>query len=56
MRKVTLYQIREFVGNGFSKQLGRRLRNRSDAIRIVKALKKEKREVFAVPMKIAAAA
>lgn len=47
-----LYQVREFVGVSYSKQLGRRLRERSDAMRIVRILKKQGREVFAAPLKV----
>jgi hypothetical protein len=53
MTKTTnLYQVREFTGNEYSKQLGRRLRVRADALRIVRLLKKQGREVFASPMKV----
>jgi hypothetical protein len=48
-----LYQVREFIGNGYSKQLGRRLRERTDALRIVRRLKKQGRDVLAAPIKIA---
>jgi len=49
-----LYEVREFIGNDYSKQIGRRLRERKDALRIVRLLKKQGREVFASPMSIAA--
>lgn len=49
-----LYQVREFIGNGYSKQLGRRLRERTDALRLVRLLKKQGREVFVAPMKVTA--
>lgn len=49
-----LYQVREFIGTGYSKQLGRRLRERTDALRVVRLLKKQGRAVFAAPIKIAA--
>lgn len=49
-----LYEVREFIGNYYSKQIGRRLRERKDALRIVRLLKKQGREVFASPMSIAA--
>jgi hypothetical protein len=42
-----LYQVREFIGNDYSKQLGYRLRERTDALRIVRILKKQGRTVFA---------
>ena len=41
-----MYEIREFVGNNYSKSLGRKLRDRSAAIKIKNRLKKQKREVF----------
>jgi len=48
-----LYQVREFIGNAYSKQLGRRLRERTDALRIVRLLKKQGREAFASSVGIA---
>lgn len=55
MTKTTnLYQVREFIGNDYSKQLGRRLRVRTDALRLVRLLKKQGREVFASPVRVAA--
>ncbi len=48
-----LYQVREFIGNGYSKQLGRRLRERTDALRIVRILKKQGRAVLVAPIQIA---
>lgn len=53
-KQVTLYQVREFVGSEYSKQLGRRLRTRQQASGILKILKKAGREVFASPIKVAA--
>jgi len=53
-KQVTRYQIREFVGIDYSKQIGRRLRTREQAMRIVRILKKAGRTVFAAPLKIAA--
>lgn len=50
----SMYQVREFVGACYSKQLGRRLRSREDAARLVRILKKQGREVFASKMNIAA--
>ena len=49
-----MYEVREFVGNDYSKSLGRRLRFRTDAMRIVKILKKKGREVFASPIMVSA--
>jgi hypothetical protein len=50
----SLYQVREFIGGDYSKQLGLRLRERTDALRLVRLLKKQGRDVFAAPMKVAA--
>lgn len=49
----SLYQVREFIDAEYSKQLGRRLRNRADALRVVRILKKQNRAVFAAPIKVA---
>lgn len=49
-----LYQVREFIGTEYSKQLGGRLRERTDAQRLVRLLKKQGRTVFAAPIKVAA--
>jgi hypothetical protein len=53
-KQITRYEIREFIGNEYSKQLGRRLRTREQAGRIVRLLKKQGRTVFSSPLKIAA--
>ncbi len=53
-KQITRYEVREFVGNEYSKQLGRRLRTREQASRIVRLLKKQGRTVFSSPLKIAA--
>ena len=50
MKTINLYQVREFIGNRYSKQLGRRLRTRKDALRIVRLLKRQGRDVFANPL------
>lgn len=47
----TLYQVRE-VTNGGTKQLGRRLRSRTDALRVGRILRKAGRDVYASPMQI----
>lgn len=49
-----LYQVREFIGAEYSKQLGRRLRERTDALRVARLLKKQGREVFVASIKVAA--
>ena len=49
-----MYQVREFADSSYSKQLGCRLRERADALRIVKLLKKQGRAVFAAPIRVAA--
>jgi hypothetical protein len=53
-KQITRYQVREFNGNEYSKQLGCRLRTRKEAGRIVRLLKKQGRSVFAASLKIAA--
>lgn len=47
-----MYEVREYVGSEYSKILGRRLRERTDALRVVRILKKQGREVFASPVKV----
>lgn len=55
MTKLTsLYQVREYVGSEYSRQLGAKLRARSDALRIAKRLKRQGRTVFVAPIKVAA--
>lgn len=54
MKTKTLYTVREFIGSEYSRQLGRRLRNRPEAQKIAKALKKAGRTVFLAPIKVAA--
>lgn len=49
-----MYEVREFIGEEYSKALGRRLRERSVALRLVRMLKKQGREVFASPVKVLA--
>ena len=53
IKRRNMYEIREYVGNEYSKQLGRRLRTRTDALRVVRLLKKAGREVFAAPIQVA---
>jgi hypothetical protein len=53
-KTTTRYEVREFTGNEYSKRLGRRLRTRDEASRIVKILKKQGRQAFKAPMKVAA--
>jgi hypothetical protein len=52
MKKVTRYQIREYVGNDYSVILGRRLRTRKEASCSLKILKKQGRKVFASKMSV----
>lgn len=47
-----LYQVREFVGSCYSKQLGQKLREKTSATRIARALKKTGRAVFIAPVSI----
>ena len=57
MKTVTRYEIREYQyeGAGHSKTMGRKLRDRKAATKLVKKLKKIGHKfAFAAPMKIAA--
>lgn len=57
MKTVTRYEIREYQyeGAGHSKAMGRKLRDRKAATKLVKKLKKMGHKfAFASPMKIAA--
>ena len=40
MKTVTRYEIREFTGTDFSRSMGGKLRERSQALKLVKRLKK----------------
>lgn len=53
-KQVIRYEVREFIGSSYSRQLGRRLRTREQALRIVRILKKTGREVFSASLKVAA--
>lgn len=53
MKTTSLYQVREFIGNDYSKQLGRRLRVRVDALRLVRLLTKQGRAVFVAAVRVA---
>lgn len=50
-KQVTLYEIREYVGNGYSKGLGFKLRSKQQTNRILKRLKPQNREFIVVPWK-----
>lgn len=54
MKKVSRYEIREFIGQSYSKSLSPKLRTRERATKLVKRLRKQGREVFAAKMAIAA--
>ena len=54
MKTVTRYEIRAFTGNEYSKSISSKLRDRKQANKLVKRLKKYGVKAFAVPMKIAA--
>ena len=57
MKTVTRYEIREYQyeGAGYSKAMGRKLRDRKAATKLVKRLKKMGHKyAFASPIKIAA--
>lgn len=49
-----LYQVREWVGNEYSKQLGFKLRSRASSARIVKELKMAGRSVFSAQVLVQA--
>jgi cell division septation protein DedD len=53
-KQVTRYEIREYIGSAYSVRLGRRLRTRDRALRLVRLLKKTGREVFASPLSVTA--
>lgn len=52
MKTVSRYEIREFVGNEYSKPVFRQIVERSRASNIVKRLKKAGREVFMAKMEV----
>lgn len=54
MQTKKLYQVREFIGSNYSKQLGRRLRDRASAGRVARLLRKQGRQVFIAPLSVAA--
>ena len=45
-KKTAMYQVREFIGNDYSKPLGLKLRTKSSAMKISKRLKKRGMVVF----------
>lgn len=51
-KTVTLYEIREYVGNEYSKQLGSKLRTKQRVNRILKRLKHQKRELIVISWQI----
>lgn len=53
MKTATKYEIRAYTGNDYSKSLSSKLRDRKQATKLVKRLKKYGIEAFAAPMKIA---
>lgn len=48
-KKVTLYEIREYVGNEYSKQIGFKLRTKKRVNRILRRLKHQNRELIVIP-------
>lgn len=52
MSLVTLYQVREFVGAGYSKPLGAKLRTWRQARRIARRLSHQGREIFLAPISV----
>ena len=53
MTKITLYEIREYVGNNYSKPLGNKLRNKTRIKRLLKRLNRQNRQFIVVSYKIA---
>lgn len=55
MKTKAMYEIREYKSStSYSKSMGRKLRNRKAAMRLVKRLKKMGHDAFAAKMTIAA--
>lgn len=52
MKKVARYEIREYIGNEYSKPVFRQIVERSRASKIVKRLKKSGRSVFMAKMEV----
>ena len=52
MRLITKYEIREYVGNEYSKGLGSKLRSKQRVSRILKRLKHQDRKFVVVFWKI----
>ncbi len=52
MKTVSRYEIREYIGNEYSKSVFRQIVDRQRAAKIVKRLKKSGRSVFASKMSI----
>jgi len=50
--KATLYEIREYVCNEYSKRLGSKLRTKQRVNRILRRLKHQKRELVVIPWQI----
>ncbi len=54
MKTVTRYEIRSLAGNEYSRPMFRALRERNQALRIVRWLKKRGHNAIVSPLKIAA--
>ncbi len=54
MKKISLYAIREYIGNEYSKPVFRQIVDRSRASKIVKRMKKSGRNVFMAKMEVSA--
>ena len=53
-KQIAMFQVREFSGSNYSRQLGRRLRVKSDAQRIAKVLRKQGRTIVLAKLMVAA--
>lgn len=51
-KTITLYEIREYVGNQLSTSVGSKLRSKTRVNRILKRFKHQNREFCVVPWKV----
>ena len=49
---ITLYEVREFIGNGYSKRLSEKLRSEKAALAIQKKMIRKGRDIIIVPLRI----
>lgn len=52
-KTITLYEIREYIGNNYSKPLGSKLRTKSRVTSLVKRLSKQGRHLVVAGYKVA---